>query len=64
MRFQVLAKGDTRGHTLPESRIDEVLEDSSISKEEAEKIVAFEARQNIPYPIGEVAWDDSVDSRG
>ena len=22
------------------------------------KIVAFEARQNIPYPIGEVAWDD------
>lgn len=25
-----------------------------------EKIVAFEARQNIPYPIGEVAWDDCL----
>ena len=24
------------------------------------KIVAFEARQNIPYPIGEVAWDDCL----
>ena len=23
-----------------------------------EKVVAFEARQNIPYPIADVAWDD------
>lgn len=25
-----------------------------------DKIVAFEAKQNIPYPIGEVAWDDCL----
>lgn len=25
-----------------------------------DKIIAFEARQNIPYPIGEVAWDDCL----
>ena len=29
-----------------------------------DKIVAFEAKQNIPYPIGEVAWDDCLIAEG
>src|SRR5688572_16350618 len=32
----------------------------SVAKEKRDKIVAFEAAENIPYPLEEVVWDYAV----
>ena len=55
-------KGDMRvGYTLPGNLVlTKYLRIPQSPKKKREKIVAFEARQNIPYSIGEVAWDDQL----
>ncbi|MBW8782747.1 MAG: pilus assembly protein PilM [Verrucomicrobia bacterium] len=32
----------------------------AVDKTKREKVIQFEAQQNIPYPLGEVVWDDLV----
>ena len=55
-------KGDMPvGYTLPGNLVlTKYLRIPQSPKKKREKIVAFEARQNIPYSIGEVAWDDQL----
>ncbi len=55
-------KGDMPvGYALPGNLVlSKYLKIPHSPKKKREKIVAFEARQNIPYSIGEVAWDDQL----
>ena len=55
-------KGDMPvGYALPGNLVlTKYLKIPQSPKKKREKIVAFEARQNIPYSIGEVAWDDQL----
>jgi Tfp pilus assembly PilM family ATPase len=35
-----------------------------IGEEKIERIIAFEAQQNVPFPIDEVVWDYQVAAEG
>jgi|TARA_B110000037_G_scaffold222731_1_gene299176 type IV pilus assembly protein PilM len=53
------------GYSLPGNLIlTKYLKIPQASMKKRDKIVAFEAKQNIPYPIGEVAWDDCLIDEG
>ena len=53
-------KGDMPvGYAIPGNLVlTKYLKIPQVPVEKREKVVAFEARQNIPYPIADVAWDD------
>ena len=53
-------KGDMPvGYALPGNLVlTKYLKIPQVPVKKREKVVAFEARQNIPYPIADVAWDD------
>ena len=55
-------KGDMPvGYALPGSLVlTKYLKIPQVPVKKREKVVAFEARQNIPYPIADVAWDDNL----
>lgn len=55
-------KGDMPvGYSLPGNLVlTKYLKIPQSPKNKRDKIIAFEARQNIPYSIGEVAWDDQL----
>ena len=47
------------GYALPGNLVlTKYLKIPQVPVKKREKVVAFEARQNIPYPIADVAWDD------
>ncbi|MFL3658781.1 MAG: pilus assembly protein PilM [Opitutales bacterium] len=49
------------GYALPGNLIlTKYLKIPQTPRKKRDKIIAFEAKQNIPYPIGEVAWDDCL----
>ena len=53
-------KGDMPvGYAIPGNLVlTKYLKIPQVPVKKREKVVAFEARQNIPYPIADVAWDD------
>jgi len=53
-------KGDMPvGYALPGNLVlTKYLKIPQVPVKKRDKVVSFEARQNIPYPIGDVAWDD------
>ena len=55
-------KGDMPvGYALPGNLVlTKYLKIPQVPVKKREKVVAFEARQNIPYPIADVAWDDNL----
>ena len=55
-------KGDMPvGYALPGSLVlTKYLKIPQVPVKKREKVVAFEAKQNIPYPIADVAWDDNL----
>lgn len=55
-------KGDMPvGYALPGNLVlTKYLKIPQVPVKKRDKVVAFEAKQNIPYPIGDVAWDDCL----
>lgn len=53
-------KGDMPvGYALPGNMVlTKYLKIPQVPVKKREKVIAFEAKQNIPYPIADVAWDD------
>ena len=58
MTAALKAKSQTVKCTLPaQSTFSRLVKIPSFSQDEFSKTVAFEAQQNIPYPLSEVTWD-------